>query len=721
MSVLKIQMSSLILFEKDWENTDAVVHNNTQNHSFLEYANMLRNSGISNYKWCLQLHNPELMDVDPFAPKLSLDEMMMIRQECAINPFYYFREIAKAPGHSAENPKPILANRGNMSLYWLFFNSITTYLIQIRQTGKSLTMDQLTLYLCNLHYSNKLVNLYTKNDSLRKQNMERLREIDEYVPFYLSGHKRGDVNNTEEIHFGQLGNRFKGHVPATSEKFANNVGRGFTAPTYLVDEFAFIRYAEISIPALLAGGNNARSEAEADGIFYGTVFSTTAGKKDDPDGAYAYKLVSEAADWNESYLDCRDRQHLEQVVKAAMKPNEHGEQPENPEVHCAFNHRQLGKTDEWLRKAMAAAKSTGEAADRDYGNVWTDGSQSSPLTVEDTRRIRASETVYHGQRIDPWPYTLRWQMPINKVDNYMAHNKVVMSTDPSENIGRDDSTLNFRSVKTGKVICAANINDSNTIEMANFIAHLLIIYPNITWIPENKLNGSTIIDQVILQLVAANIDPFKRIFNLVVDEAMEFKERFKDIVTNGRIPREYLTVYRRFFGFKTSGSGKFSRSGLYGSVFYAAVKYTGDSVHDPVTINQLLGLVIRDNRIDHPKDGNDDSVVAWLLTYWFLTHAKNLAHYGIDSRDVLSVNDAVAEDNTPDKQYERYVQQKLRQQVDELVRELEAEKDQYIIIRLEARLKQLESMMTEKDRAVLAVDDLIMKLREDRKRRMRHR
>lgn len=709
-------MSNLILFEDDWNRSEAIVHSNTTNESFLEYANLLKGMGISNYKWCLQLHNPALADIDPFDPHLTPDIMLEIRNECAANPFYYFREIARAPGHTPENPKRLLANRGNMSIYWLFLNNITSYLIQIRQTGKSLTMDHLAMFLNNLHYNRKLVNLLTKDDGLRKVNMERIRELEQYLPFYLTGHRRGDVNNTEEIHYGLTGNRFKGHIPATSEKFANNVARGFTAPTYLIDEVAFLRYVAISVPAMLAGGNDARSQAEADGIFYGTVFATTAGKKDDPDGAYAYALVNAAADWNESFLDCRDKADLCKVIMAAMPGK-----PEAPEVHCAFNHRQLGKDDDWLRKAMAAAKAVGEAADRDYGNVWTDGTQSSPLSVEDTKRIRASEKVYFGERIDPWPYTLRWQMPVNQVDHFMKNNSVIMSLDPSENIGRDDSTLNFRAVKTGEVICAAQINEANTIEMAKFIVHLLVTFPRITWIPENKLNGSTIIDYVLLELVTRNIDPFKRIFNNIVDESNEFKERFKNIVTNGRVPKEYVNEYRRHFGFKTSASGKFSREGLYGSVFMAAVKYTGDSVKDPVTIAQILGLIVKDNRINHPNGGKDDLVIAWLLTYWFLTNAKNLSYYGIDSSEVLSVNSVSQQENTAENLYEQHVQLKVKLEINQIVQELAKERDQYIASRLENKLLRLESMLSDKDKAILSADDLISRLRDERQKQMRRR
>lgn len=709
-------MTKLVLFDEDWENSEAIIHANTKNVSFIEYANLLRKMGIKNYGWCLQLHNPELLNIDPFSPDLTKEQMALIRDECSTNPFYYFREIARAPGHTAENPKRLRANRGNMSLYWLFLNKITTYLIQIRQTGKSLSMDHLAIYLNNLYYQKKLVNLLTKDDKLRQQNMDRIRELEQYLPFYLSGHAKGDVNNTEEIYYGATGNRFKGHVPATSDKFANNVARGFTAPTYLIDEFAFLRFVAITIPAMLAGGNDARAEAELDGLFYGTVFATTAGKKDDKDGAYAYSLVMGAADWSESFLDAKDHEHLRLLIQKAT-PNYTG----YPEVHCAFNHRQLGKTDEWLRTAMAAAKATGEAADRDYGNVWTDGSRSSPLTVEEARRIRASERIYFGGLIEPWPFTIRWQIIGSQVDAYMDNNKVIMSLDPSEQIGRDDSSINLRDVKTGKVIGAATINEASTIETARFIAYLLVRYRNITWIPENKLNGSTIIDYVLMELVAKGIDPFRRIFNLVVDESDEFKQRYKDICTNGRVPKEFISSYRRHFGFKTSASGKFSRDGLYGSVFMAAVKYTGDSVHDSVTISQLMGLVTVDGRIDHPEGGKDDAVIAWLLTFWFLTNAKNLQHYGIDPKEVLSINNTSNEEKTPDKLYERYVNNQIKSRINDVARELSEEKDPHIVDRLEAKLRNLEYMLSDADRKILAIDDLITQLRQNRRRLIKHR
>lgn len=700
------------LFAEDWDDCDYIVHNSTQNKSFLDYSNLLKQMGVKNHKWPLQLHNPDLEFVDPFQEGLDPVTMVAIRNECRDNPFYYFREIARAPGHTPENPKRLLANRGNMSMYWLYFNALTVYLIQIRQTGKSLSMDHLSQYLGNIYYRSKLINLFTKDDKLRTQNMERLREIAQYLPFYLSGRKKSDVNNTEEIHWTLVSNRFKGHIPATSKLQANSVGRGFTAETNLVDELAFLRWVETSLPAYLAGGNNARAQAEKDGIFYGTVMATTAGKKDDEDGAFAYKLVQGAAIWDEAFFDAQNRFELYRMVKAASPDNV-------PEVHCSFNHRQLGYTDQWLYDSMRAAKVSGEAADRDFGNVWTDGSQSSPLTTEDTKRVRHSQKDPYTEHQRPWPFLVRWFQPAEIIESFLAAHSTIASFDPSEAIGRDDCTVTFRDIRDGSVVGAANINEVNTIEIAKWIVHILVKYPKVTLIPENKLNGSTIIDYIIMELVAQGIDPFKRIFNMVVNEHVEFKDRYKTICTNGRIPKEYLTTYRRLFGFKTSAGGTFSRDALYGSVFMAAIKYTGDKVYDKVTIDQILSLVVKNDRIDHAPGNKDDLVISWLLSYWFLTHARNLSHYGINPREVLSLNRVKAEDDSVENLYDRLQQQMLRQKVDSVVERLAKEEDRYIAERLEQQLKHLETQLNDEDRMTLAADDLIEQLRDHRRGKRR--
>lgn len=100
---------------------------------------------------------------------------------------------------------------------------------------------------------------------------------------------------------------------------------------------------------------------------------------------------------------------------------------------------------------------------------------------------------------------------------------------------------------------------------------------------------------------------------------------------------QFYDKYKKYFGFATSGSGKTSRSMLYGRIFNNALYYTANNVRDAVLITQLAGLRKRNGRIDHGVDGHDDSVIAWLLSYWFLSDAKNKTWYGLDNKNILSI------------------------------------------------------------------------------------
>lgn len=60
-----------------------------------------------------------------------------------------------------------------------------TYLVQIRQTGKSISTDVLDSYLLNIRCRGTTINLLTKDDALRSENIQRLKDIIDEMPFYL--------------------------------------------------------------------------------------------------------------------------------------------------------------------------------------------------------------------------------------------------------------------------------------------------------------------------------------------------------------------------------------------------------------------------------------------------------------------------------------------------------------------------------------------------------
>lgn len=704
----------MLLFHEQWreEYPYAIVDDKTKNTSFIRYAALLKSMGVKNNLWPLVLMNKELQGVDPFDPNLSTEQMMLISLECHENPMYFFREISRDPKGTPDEPIIFRANRGNMALFWLFFNHITTFLIQIRQTGKSFSTDTLMTYLLNVRCKKTEINLLTKDDTLRAANLERLKNIQSELPFYIKQKHRGDISNTEELSVKSLGNRYRGHVPNKSPKMALNVGRGLTSPIFQIDEIAFIFNIAISLPAALAAGTAERDRARRLGEPFGTIFTTTAGKKDDPDGAYAYEMVQNSAIWSEKFMDAKNNDELQRIVRANSPKGE-------LRVNCTFNHRQLGFTDEWLKRAIEEANAKGEDADRDFGNVWTSGSQVSPLSVQLLARIRDSQRLDpHIQLTGNHGYATRWFVDENQVEHVMRNEFHIMSIDSSDAVGLDDMAMSLRNVKTGGITGAGTFNETNIITFCEWLVEWFVKYEHFVLIIERRSTGASILDYLLLMLPTRNIDPFKRIYNRCVQDAEEFPDRYKEIskpmYSRGN---DIYVKYKKMFGWATSGTGATSRSELYGNTFQQIAKLTADKVHDVKTINQILSLIIRNGRVDHPAGGNDDHVVSWLLSGWLLIQGRNLHHYGINSKMVLIDNKVNQEINNPVVLYNSARQNHYRNLIEVLVDELKRERDTFIVQRLEQKIRSISMDLTEEDRKILSVDDLLLKLRDDRSKR----
>lgn len=120
-----------VRFLKDFINYRAVPDKETPNKSFLRTAEIFKRQGIQNYFFCLQLNNPMLKGVDPYAEDLTNNQRMWIMEECRTNFWYFLREVCKV-----RSDRFFQANRGNISFIWNYLNHITSYMIMPRQQGK---------------------------------------------------------------------------------------------------------------------------------------------------------------------------------------------------------------------------------------------------------------------------------------------------------------------------------------------------------------------------------------------------------------------------------------------------------------------------------------------------------------------------------------------------------------------------------------------------------
>lgn len=701
----------MILFQEDWEkNPHVVVHTQTTNKSFLEYSELLRTMGVKNYLYPLQLHDRRLTDVDPFDPDLTMEQVLMIAAECYNNFFYFMREVARDPAGRPERPIKFRANRSNMAVYWMYWNHVTTITIQPRQTGKSFGIDNLDNYLLNVRGKRMEINLLTKNDVLRTRNLERIKNLEGMLPSYLKVRTRWDLGNGERLTVKALANSYQGHLPSPSPKLAENVGRGMTSANFRVDEFAFFINIGISLPAALAAAGAAQEIAAELDEPWGNVFSTTAGKLNDPDGAYAYAFLMEAMEMSEHLYDCKNIKELEKVIRQTSPSGK-------LRVNCTWNAYQLGYDAAWLKGRIENAAAEGEAAERDFLNKWTTGGVSSPFTQDQLDMIQNSEYKdFYTDISAKHSFLTRWFMKREQIPSAMM-NDHVLSLDTSDAIGNDDIGLVLRNVRTGGISAAGNYNEINLMDFAEFIFfNFLLPYPKTTLIIEARSSGRMMIDALIKLMLAHDIDPFKRIYNTLVQD-MDSKPEVQKLLLTHHSHREPEVYERnkRAFGFATSSGGLTSRSDLYGVTMANAVKQTGTMIHDGMLIKQMLSLRVKDGRIDHHGSGHDDMVIAYNMSYWLIYQGRNLQYYGMDTRNILSENASVLKTNDPEAKYKKAVQDKVKKEIEEISNIIKNERDDILVSRYEFKLRHLVSQLDSEARNNLSIEGLINDLKEQRR------
>jgi hypothetical protein len=671
-----------ILFERDWDYyPTAIWDTKTTNKSFLEFSALLKHMGVKNHLFPLALMQPELQGVDPYDPSLSDDIKLKIKIECTFNPWYFIREVMRVPPAAGDTPVKLEANRGNISLWWSFLNHIDYFLVQIRQTGKSLNSDGISVWYQIFGARNSRANLFTKGD-LFKEHIARLKKLRALLPKYLVNIVKKDTDNQKEFTNMSQGNRMVVYIPQKDEEAANNLGRGLTTPYNHVDEIAFLKNVHISLGVMLAGGGAAREEAARNGLPYGNIFTTTAGELDTPEGAYAYDLMTGGAEWNDAFYDCANTDELYEVVRKQCRNKD------AILINGTFNHRQLGKTDAWLRKKIAESRQTGDGVRRDYMNEWTTGNARNPLSKDTLRKIHASVTKPSYLEIDKQDhYSIRWYITREEVETGISRRQMVMGIDTSNAVGRDNITGVIVDISTLEVVGAWTVNDSNLTAFAMWLAKIIVRFQNITIVPESKSTWIGILDTLLLTLPNYKVDPAKRIYSTLVDakdESPEAKRRYNEYVGD----RDNYRSYRKFFGFPTNSQ---LREIIYGPVLQEAAKKSGAVVRDAKLQSELGRLVERNGRIDHDASGHDDHVISWLLCHWFLTYGKNLDHYGITVSEIKR-RVYEAEHKLSWSEQRRYDdQQSIRDEIGRLSETLGNERNTYERIKLQQRLDLLIS------------------------------
>jgi hypothetical protein len=696
----------LILFEEDWDKYPrAIVDRQCRNKSVLETCWKLKEMGVKNHLFPLALHNPALEGLDPHSPNLTIQQKAAIGMECDKNFFYLARAVFKAPPTGAD----VAFNRANAAFWWLFFNNIIPILTMPRQNGKSFAANVLYCALMGFLCRGTNINVLTKDDSLRVENLEGIKALYEELPPYLNMRLKDDTSSSSAFAVGRLKNRFNVRVPSASEVGANKVGRGIVSPVWGVDEAPFQPHIGVAVPALAGSMGAAIQISKAAGRPWGLLFTTTAGRIDDPSGEWMYNYVQDSALFTNLFYDAKNKEELTRMVVGYSRARV-------PRVYCAFSYKQLGKTDEWAMEELQRKSGTAAQANQDLFNVWTNGTGNSPLDAKILTRLVKSvvpetSTVVMG----PENYIVRWYIKEKDIEPYMANNDTVLALDTSDAGGRDAIGFTLTDVRTGDIIAVTAISLTNLHNFSQFITEFLVKYLRVTLIPERKNSAITLIDTLLIMLPQHGVDPVARIFNWVVNDPIEYKQVADEFTKpfRRRDPECYVRA-KTAFGFATAGTGRSSRSELYSTTLQSCMSMYPEKLRDRQIIEQVTGLIIKNNRVDHQTNGHDDLVICVLLTHWFLTSAKNLIRYGIDPANVLVHAKPVVQ-KRPDDYIVDHVQTQLRQQIENMLEQIKNESDENVVARLESQLRGMFSRLVLREGETLTLDQMLTELRQKRK------
>ncbi len=695
----------MILRKVDWGSYPEGAYNlDTNNASYLKLAYTHRTLGVEHWYCCLALHDTELVGVDPYAADLTFEQKARVAYEMLTNPWFHFREIAKVPQEGAD-PCAFGIHRGSFTLIWVFFNNIDIALLLIRQQGKTIVLSELIMYLKRILRNSRTI-LLTRGSDLRIETISKVKSMRDCLPGYLWVHQRDDADNTEVFTYNNRNNKLITVIAQNSKEAALNAARGLTTARLFSDETAFTRFIRIMLPAAAAAGTTARKIAEAEGIPYGNIFTTTPGKRDEADGAFVYKLFHDGFFWEEALMDVPDREKLIELINMNSKGD-------RTLIHAPFNHRQLGMSDLDLYKAMANAGGTHEEKLRDFGLQWTAGSMSSPLTVEEAEKIRESGTSPRHLEIHRDNYIVRWYYSEEEIAEKLKV-KHIIGLDTSEAVQRDAISMVIINSETMETAAVSSINESNLVTYANWLGDFLIRYENTILVIERKSTAPTMIDALLLKLPANGIDPCRRIYSTVIQNREEDDPLLKDFqrYRSARDARFYDSV-RKYFGFQTNAA---SRDLLYSDCLKNAVRIAGHNVRDKSLMSELLGLVVKNDRIDHTSDAHDDCVIAWLMACWFLLYGRRLDHYGVSNRILMKrqLSNSSDDVSTEDIVREDEEQKALLAEIDSICSQLVNCRNPFVKTNLDRQLRLLLGQLNMDTSTAATVSELQEVVRSER-------
>lgn len=576
-------------------------------------------------------------------------------------------------------------------------------------------------YIIGEGYKTHVITLKSDN---RAQFIDAIKRIRSSIPKYLINSTYKDKDSGTYLTYRAFGddkvNTLTINVPQIGQDAAGDLGRGLTVGTTNYDEPGYINWIEDIVngcaPSALTEMENMRNAGLPHGIGYITTPNTTL----HPSGDYMYKKLMSATEWREKFFDSFSESHLKhRLLRASPR------QTTSPSVSMVYNYLQLGKDKEWVTRTIDELNLTLSKAKIDLLLMWVEDGEDrlfDDVTREAINNVKRPK-VWSKEYIDSGLFVDFFvsQEEVIKMCSPDYNDHFLIGVDTSAAVNKDACTVVIRSAKTGKNVGVGRYPMAFLDDITAVILDLLVSFHNSTLIIERNF-AHHMIDNLLILLPAKGLDPFTKMFNSIYQEPVKYEKEFEAVrsIKPQHRSKDFYLKYKAHFGFNTTAS---SRALLYGLI-QEAVAVTGYGINFDKLADELINLKLRNGRIDHDVKGNDDLVIAWLLTYWFAKLGNNKPLYGISSGIVLTdtrnlMNQANNKEDNVDPSMAALLEN-IKERINKLTDKLLSTNDNILALRIEAEIHKLSSLLPPEAKRLLTIDTLLADAKLERNKRMIH-
>lgn len=590
----------------------------TKNKSFLQVAMDLKALGRKNFYFMLQLNDPTLINVDPYADNLTNDQVTRILFECRNNIWYYLREVARIPSQGGQ-PVPYKANRGNIAQTWCILHGIDSWLCLPRQQGKTQSVLAVFSWAYNFGTNDSVFIFVNKDGSNAKENLQRMKDQIDCLPKYMhfdqileEDDETGKmkvvkaVKNATSMKHPITKNRVIIKSKATSYESALSLARGLTAPFLHFDEPEFTNQIKAIVANSVSTFETAARNARANGALYGRVFSCTPGDLDTSFGMEAQELLSQTAKWTERMYDMQwDPKNDDNELKNYIAQN-----GSNGIVYIEYSYKQIGLDDKWLR---AISDKIGDplVVKREILLQRLRGSSDSPFSQEDIEYITSVMCQPTDELYLLDTFRLDIYEPFNKRTPYLV------GVDCATGTNGDNNAITIIDPYTVKPVAEFKCPYiGETLYEKLLIELVQKVIPKAIVIIERNSVGDGIIDHLMNSPINHRLyfDKNKDLVNLSLEEQSTIVSMLKK-----------RGEEKKYYGVYTEGN---SRESMMAILIRHVAEFKDNFVTKNIT--EDISRLVRNKAGKILAGGNfhDDSVMSYLIAMYVYYHGNNLGVFG---------------------------------------------------------------------------------------------